>query len=276
MPPGRASIEELALDLEALWARGPDAELRFIPETAWVDRRVKTVGGDRRLEALRLVREAMHVLYGRSETITSLDLTSSLIAEIAEIILDIRTLIAGRSPVARGEGPSRRKRATTTQREQDATELIALSGTRKPMQFRNERHRHPVLRSVAGVIFELETVALDTSRTRDPSDPLGYLDQTFWVDLRSHCAEVHGWAIDPLDPNASLAVSISLDGISIGEATADQPRADVERRFNLGPNHGFIARVVIPRPGRLSARARTARGWFPLMGQTDLFWMTDT
>lgn len=50
---------------------------------------------------------------------------------------------------------------------------------------------------------------------------------------------VHGWAVDPRDPNRKITVKIFANGEPIGVARADIPRPDVGRARELVPRCGF-------------------------------------
>jgi hypothetical protein len=71
-----------------------------------------------------------------------------------------------------------------------------------------------------------------------------------------------GWVLDEARPEAAVPLEAFLDGVFIGGADADVPRADVARA-GYGERHGFRFALPTPlEPGEYSIEVRTApEGW---------------
>lgn len=70
------------------------------------------------------------------------------------------------------------------------------------------------------------------------TSPFGGMD----VTTNGSTATVNGWTIDPDTKNA-VQLRMSIDGVQVGTATANSPRADVGRAYPaFGPNHGIATK----------------------------------
>ncbi len=58
------------------------------------------------------------------------------------------------------------------------------------------------------------------------------------VDI-ANCQHVAGWAYDPNDPGASIAVHIYIDGVGYNTGNTTTPRQDVNNAFGIPGTHGF-------------------------------------
>ena len=73
----------------------------------------------------------------------------------------------------------------------------------------------------------------------DLSTPLGHVDL---VQVAGSELRVAGWAFDPDDPAASSQVAVYVDGAGLGWYSAALPRADINRVYGVGGDHGFDVR----------------------------------
>jgi hypothetical protein len=73
---------------------------------------------------------------------------------------------------------------------------------------------------------------------------------------------VRGWALDPLDPEEVVEVTIMLDGEELLTAPADRERPDVVQQFGVTSGHGFLLETRVPHAGRLALVVNTNRGRF--------------
>lgn len=107
---------------------------------------------------------------------------------------------------------------------------------------------------------ELRSRSAPASGKVSLSAPDGRIDHVLWRDKQARIAAVRGWALDPLEPEASVQITIALDGKALLTSLADRKREDVAREFDLRSNHGFLVEAHIPHSGRLSLRVNNARG----------------